>query len=161
MSVVQNIVRTYRQPIAVIKRIAIPEAAEARSLAYLMGGCVLAFVSQWPALARQSYLRGDELNLLLSASLMGWLFVMPLVFYVITIVMVFAQRIFGRKVSSSAMRAGVFWSFFAASPLMLLFGLVSGFIGDGIAKQLVGLLWFAAFLIFVFATVRSVRAAGA
>lgn len=158
MSVVQNILRTYRHPQLMLAEIATSDAKEARSLAYLMGACGLAFVSQWPVLARQSYLDGSEMNMLLSASLMGWLFIMPLIFYTITIAMVFFQRLLGRKVSSIAMRSGMFWSFFAASPLMLLYGLISGFIGDGTGKQITGFIWFITFLVFVFATLKTVRA---
>ena len=157
MSIVRNIMRSYRHPNLVLGGVAVSDAPEARSLAYLMGGCALAFVAQWPVVARQAHIDGEEMNMLLAASLMGWLFIMPLIFYVLALLLTFALKALGTKASAQAMRSGVFWSFFAASPLMLLYGLVAGFIGEGSAKQVVGFLWFAAFVTFAFTAIKAVR----
>ena len=45
-------------------------------------------------------------------------------------------------------RSPLFWALLASSPLMLLHGLVAGFIGPGIQLQSVGLVWLAVFLWF-------------
>ncbi|MBC7180364.1 MAG: YIP1 family protein [Roseovarius sp.] len=42
----------------------------------------------------------------------------------------------------------LFWAFLAASPLILLHGLVAGFVGPGPGLQAVGLLWLLVFLWF-------------
>ena len=56
---------------------------EDRALAYLMGACLVMFVAQWPKLARQAHTSGEELDALLGANLMGFVFVAPLVFYIV------------------------------------------------------------------------------
>jgi len=45
-------------------------------------------------------------------------------------------------------RLALFWSLLASTPLILLHGLVAGFIGDGPVQMAVGLLWLAVFLWF-------------
>ena len=42
-------------------------------------------------------------------------------------------------------RVALFWSLLASSPLMLLNGLIEGFVGPGPGLQLVGFVWFAVF----------------
>ena len=56
--------------------------------------------------------------------------------------------VLGRKGSAFAARLALFWSLLASSPLMLLNGLVGGFIGKGPALQMVGLIWLGVFMWF-------------
>ena len=60
MSIVQDIITTYRKPQQVFAGLLDGmqghRVSESRSLAILMGGCVGTFVSSWPALARQAHL---------------------------------------------------------------------------------------------------------
>ena len=51
MSVVINISKTYRKPIQTYSRLFELGASEKQNLAFLIGGCVISFVSQWPVQA--------------------------------------------------------------------------------------------------------------
>src|SRR6056297_3607009 len=83
MSVSREIVATYRGPGRVIRRLLSDGAHEGRALAILMGACLIVFVAQWPRLSREAHLTGQELNPLLGGALLGWVFIAPLIFYLI------------------------------------------------------------------------------
>ncbi|MER3352422.1 MAG: hypothetical protein RLQ73_00450, partial [Hoeflea sp. D1-CHI-28] len=51
-------------------------------------------------------------------------------------------------------RLALFWAFLAASPLLLLYGLVAGFIGPGAGLTGVGVGWVAVFLWFWLSNLR-------
>lgn len=121
---------------------------EDRALAILMGGCVLAFTSQMPRLARESYITGQELNMLLAGALLGLIFIAPLLLYTLSWLSYLVIRLFGKKGGSYGARLSLFWALLAASPFMLLNGLTAGFIGPGPEMTLVGGVWFALFLWF-------------
>ncbi|ETX29080.1 hypothetical protein [Roseivivax isoporae] len=149
MAVSSDIAATYvRGPGSVMRRLLSAGQREDRALAMLMGACVLAFVSRWPALSRQAHLDGTELNPALGGALFGWLFVAPLMFYGIAAVSHIFARVLGGRGTWYGARLALFWSFLASTPLILLNGLVAGFIGSGPALSLVGAAWIAAFLWF-------------
>lgn len=154
MAFTQDIVATYGGPGKVIARLLSRGQREDRALAVLMAGCVIVFVSQWPALARRAHLEQVELNPLLGASLMAWVFIAPLALYGLAALSHAVARILGGKGSFYGARLALFWALLAASPLMLLNGLVAGFIGPGPALTSVGILWFVIFLWFWLAGLR-------
>ncbi len=121
---------------------------EDRALAILMAACVVVFIGQWPRLAREAHLSGQELNPLLGGTLLAWVFMAPLMFYAIAFVSYLALRAIGGKLSGFDARITLFWAFLAASPLILLHGLVAGFIGPGVQLHIVGAIWLALFLWF-------------
>jgi hypothetical protein len=53
------------------------------------------------------------------------------------------------------MRVIVFWSLVVAVPVLLLHGLVAGFIGPSVQKQIIGVVWIAVVLRTFVAGVRS------
>ena len=55
---------------------------------------------------------------------------------------------------------GLFWSFFAASPLMLLLGIVKGFLGSGNAENIVGFAWLVMLAYFIFSAVTRAQGRG-
>ena len=118
---------------------------EDRALAYLMAGCLIVFIAQMPRLAREAHINGDDLNMLMGASLMAWVFVAPLVLYVLAAISHVIAKVFRGKGTHYGARLALFWALLASSPLMLLNGLVAGFIGPGLELQAVGFLWFAVF----------------
>jgi hypothetical protein len=120
-----------------------------------MAGCAVAFIGQWPRLAREAHLTGEALNPLLAGALFGTLFLLPLVLYGVAFVGQLLARLLGGRVSGFAARLALFWSFLAASPLLLLHGLVAGFVGPGPGLQAVGLLWCLVFLWFWTAGLRA------
>lgn len=152
MPLTTDIVATYRRPRAVMRRLLELGPREDRALAFMMGGCVVVFISQWPVAARRAHLEGLELNALLGASLMAWVFLAPLLMYGVAALSHGVARLFGGQGTFYGARLALFWSFLAATPLMLLNGLVGGFIGPGPALSLVGLVWLGVFLWFWGAT---------
>lgn len=117
-------------------------------MAILMGACVILFIARWPALARQAHMEGQELNMLLGGTLMATIFFAPLMFYALALVAHLIARVLRGTGPSYNARVSLFWSLFASSPLVLLNGLVAGFIGPGVELTIVGVLWFGVFMWF-------------
>ena len=80
MSVTRDILATYKGPGQVVSRRLAMGIREDRGLAVLMAACVTIFIAQWPRLAREAHLSGQELNMMLGGSLLVWVFIMPLAF---------------------------------------------------------------------------------
>ncbi|WP_293577488.1 YIP1 family protein [Phaeobacter sp.] len=148
MSVTQDIVATYKGPRRVIARRLAMGLQENRLLALVMAGCALTFIANMPVRAREAHLTGDDLNMLLGASLLGLIFIAPLLLYGLAQITHWLARLLRGRGDSAQARLALFWAFLAASPLMLLRGLVAGFIGPGLELTLVGGLWFILFLWF-------------
>ncbi|WP_415402848.1 YIP1 family protein [Tateyamaria sp. SN3-11] len=148
MAITRNIAATYRGPGRVVQRLLSLGEREDRALAYLMGACVLIFIAQLPRLAREAHLTGQELNMLMGATLMAWVFIAPLLFYVIAFLARMVAQVLGGKGTAYGARLVLFWALLATTPLILLHGLIAGFIGPGVQLQLVGLVWCAMFLWF-------------
>ncbi|OIQ33029.1 MAG: YIP1 family protein [Roseobacter sp. MedPE-SWchi] len=148
MAVTGDILSTYRGPRRVFARLLSMGPREDRMLAILMAGCALMFVSRMPSLAREAHLTGQEQTMLLSNALFGIIFVAPLALYTLALIAHFLARGLRGTGESHAARLALFWSFLATSPLMLLNGLVAGMIGPGTELNLIGGLWFSAFLWF-------------
>ncbi|GGX62848.1 hypothetical protein GCM10007385_34970 [Tateyamaria omphalii] len=148
MAITQNITATYRGPGRVVRRLLELGQREDRALAYLMASCALVFIAQLPRLAREAHLTGQDLNMLMGASLMAWIFVAPLLFYVIAFAARGVGRILRGQGTSYGARLALFWALLASSPLILLHGLIAGFVGPGIQLQTVGLIWFMVFMWF-------------
>ncbi|GAA6192541.1 YIP1 family protein [Phaeobacter sp. NW0010-22] len=145
MPVTTDILATYRGPGRVINRLLEMGQREDRALAILMAGCSMVFVAQMPRLAREAHLTGQELNMLLGGALLGWVIIAPLMFYIIAAVSHIVAQIFGGRGEWYGARLALFWALLAASPLLLLQGLVAGFIGPGTELNIVGGLWVAVF----------------
>ncbi|MEM1235040.1 MAG: YIP1 family protein [Pseudomonadota bacterium] len=155
MSVTRDIVKTYRTPRAVLRRHLDGPKNEGRVLAYLMLGCLLIFVAQWPRLSREAYLDPSvPLDARIGGALMGWIFIAPIFFYFIAWISHGLTRVFGGKGSSYGARVALFWALLAVSPLWLLHGLASGFLGGGPQLALLGLPLLALFVVFWFVGLR-------
>lgn len=157
MPVTTDIVATYRGPRRVMRRLLDMGTREDRALAILMAGCVVAFISQWPKLSREAYLTGQELNPMLGGALMAWIVIAPLALYAVALISQLILLSLGARPTGFGTRLALFWAFLAASPLMLLNGLVAGFIGPGPALQSVGLIWV---LVFGWFWISNMREAG-
>lgn len=148
MAVTSDILATYRGPRRVIARLLAMGQREDRLLAILMAGCALMFVSRMPSLAREAHLTGQEQNMLLANALFGIIFVTPLAMYTLALIAHWIARALRGQAEAHAARLVLFWTFLATSPLMLLNGLVAGMIGPGPGLNLIGGIWFSAFLWF-------------
>lgn len=149
MSVIGNILKTYRRPEAVIKDFMADGAREERALAFLAGGCVMAFVAQWPRLARQSFLEGQALDMLMGGALYAWIFLAPLIFYVLAGLVQILGYLLGSKRTGVQTRIVIFWAFLATAPLLLVVGAVGGFIGASGLQTVFEVIWLGSFLWFV------------
>ena len=83
MPVTTDIAATYCGPGRVIQRLLSLGPREDRALAFLMSFCVIVFVAQLPRLAREAHLADQDLNMLMGATLMAWVFIAPLLLYLI------------------------------------------------------------------------------
>ncbi|MDF1855781.1 YIP1 family protein [Pseudooceanicola sp.] len=148
MSFLADIAATYRGPGRRLRVVLARGQREDRLLAMVMIGCALVFVAQWPRLARQAYASGEDLNPLLGASLLAWLVIMPLVLYALAALAHGLARILGGQGSFYGARLALFWALLASTPVILLHGLVAGFIGPGPQLTLVGAIWCGVFAWF-------------
>ncbi|MCA0960645.1 YIP1 family protein [Salipiger bermudensis] len=148
MSLSREILATYRGPGKVVARLLSEGPREDRALMLVMAACALFFIAQMPALSRQAHLEETELNPLLGGALLAWLVLAPLMFYLIAFLSHLVAKLFGGKGSAYGARLALFWALLAATPLVLLNGLVAGLMGPGLQLTLVGLVWFAVFVWF-------------
>lgn len=154
MPVTTDIVASYRGPRTVMRRLLAMGPNEGRALAILMAGCAVTFVGQWPRLAREAHLNERDLTPDMAGALMAWMIIAPLAFYVMAFVSHLVLRALGGANDAFSARLALFWSWLAASPLLLLNGLVAGFVGPGPGLTGVGALWLAVFLWFWFSALR-------
>ncbi|EAQ01082.1 hypothetical protein OB2597_03554 [Pseudooceanicola batsensis HTCC2597] len=148
MSVMGDIVRTYRGPGSVLRRRLSGGQREDRALAILMAGCGLLFVAQWPRLARESHESGTELNMLMGGALLALVFILPLILYALAGISHLVARLIGGRADHHSARMALFWALLAAGPVFLLNGLMQGFAGTGPQSALTGLLALGVFLWF-------------
>jgi hypothetical protein len=149
MPVSTDILESYLRPRQVFRRKLEGGTHEGRALATLIGACLLIFVAQWPGQAREAHINpAIPLDARMGGALLGTLFLLPPITYAVAALSHLAARAFGGTGSFFSARLALFWSLLAVSPLMLLQGLVRGFIGPGPALTLVGLAVLATFLMF-------------
>lgn len=138
---------------------------------YVAAASVLGFVAQLPALVRRARepdpefeaalmaeagagriltvpenLIDAKFEALVSGALMGWIFVVPLVLYLVALISHWIARVIGGRGTALRARVALFWSFLVATPGLLLSGLTTGFIGAGPASALVGTVTVCLFL---------------
>ena len=157
MPVTSDIAASYRGPARVMRHLLDMGQREDRALAFVMAFCVIAFVAQLPALARRAHLEQADLNMLMGGALLGSVFLLPLLFYVIALLSHWVARMLGGQGSAYGARLALFWSLLSSTPLVLLNGLVAGFIGPGPALSLVGLIWVAVFAWFWLTNLREAQ----
>ena len=143
MSAVINISKTYYKPIQTYSKLFASGASEKDNLGYLVGGCVVSFVAQWPVQSRQAFTSQQPIDELMGAILLSTLFLLPLVFY-------FCAKILGSNILAVELRLIIFWAYLATAPILLLVGLVEGFLGKNFQYFIVAGLWLAAFFTFIY-----------
>ncbi|WP_116131597.1 YIP1 family protein [Tropicimonas sp. IMCC34043] len=137
MAVTSEILRSYRAPRKVMRRLLAAaerdDRPEARALAYLFLGCLIIFLSQLPSLVSFHAVSADAppVEALVGVTFFSWMFVWPLLFYLLAAIVHLIARAFGGKGSFSRARVALFWTVLAVSPLMLLRGAVESVAGQG------------------------------
>ena len=153
MSISNDVFRAWVRPRTVMRRLLDAGERENRALAILMAGCLMIFVAQWPRLVRLSEgidlpagVEVQELSQLIAYSLVSWLIVWPLIFYIAAGITRILARVVRGKGTGYGSRLAMFWAVLASSPTALLYGLLAGFNGETVGTQAVGAVWLVGFL---------------
>lgn len=188
MPLVNDIVHSYRRPRVVFGGLLVRGADEKTGLVFLLLAMALGFVSQLPGVARRANTPDAELDAaiieerddvrpiegvevpdalvdakfqaLVSAEIMIWFLILPLVFYGVAMLGHVVMRALGRRPNTVASRLALFWALVVAAPLKLFHGLVFGMIGPGPALTIAGFLWFAVLMWVWTANLRVASAEG-
>jgi len=154
MAVTTDIVRTWRRPRTVVRELLSHGKREDRAIAYVMAACFLIFIAQWPRLSRRAAgfeleagQEAPELTQLMAYEFMSWIMIWPLMLYFLAAGLHLLFRLFGGKGTYYSARIALFWSLLATTPVLLLYGLMAGFLGPGPGANLVGGVWLVSFAI--------------
>lgn len=156
MSLSADILRSYRAPRAVLRRRLADAEGERSAIFYLLLACALFFVAQWPRLAMEAAL-DDSIPFQgrMAGALFGWLFVAPLLFYVIAGALGLVMRLMWPGTPWLSVRLALFWALLASTPLALVMGTVGPMTGgQGFAMTIAGLAVLAGFLALLIAGLR-------
>lgn len=161
MPVTTDIVRTWRRPRQVMRDLLAQGKREDRAIAYVMIACFLIFVAQWPRLSRinagfEPSPWPDDINLegMMTYSFYALVIMLPLALYLIAALTRIAAMLMGGQGSWYSSRLVFFWTLLATTPVLLLHGLVRGFIGPGFEANLVAALWAISFAVIWFQCLR-------
>jgi hypothetical protein len=169
MPVTRDIPRAWLRPRRTVSDLLAREPSERVAFVYLAAASVLGFVAQLPRLVRESReadegfdaalmseateagvaggdLISTKFDALVSGALMGWIFVVPILMYLIAWIARGVGRLAGGRGTGLRVRVAVFFSFLAVTPILLLLGLTSGFVGPGPAETAVGLVLVCGFV---------------
>ncbi|SEN27778.1 Yip1 domain-containing protein [Loktanella fryxellensis] len=152
MAVTTDILRTWRNPRRVMRDMLDDGPREDRALGYLAVFCLLVFVAQWPRLARQAagfdVAPGAEVRDLfqtMTYEVFAWFMVWPLLLYGLAGISHLVAKLFRGRGTFFGARLALFWSLLASVPLLLIYGLMAGFLGPVAGTHLTGGLWVGVF----------------
>ena len=159
MSVVLDILRTYRTPKSVQVRRMTGLRREGGLLAMVLTACGLIFVAQMPRLARKSSLDPTVgLDARLAGAFFAWMGAMPLVLSAIALRVHIVLRLVRWPATGYACRAALFWALLASTPAWLLSGLAAG-LAPGLPFEAVSLVAFVLFCAFLWAGMLAMKQA--
>ena len=131
MAVVSDILKSWRNPRAVMAQHLQHRATEPFAFSLLVAFLVLAFVAQWPNMSREAYLQPDApLTQRMLAAALALLALIPF-FYGLAALSRLVARQFGGKGGYLGARLALFTALLSVGPLMLIQGVISGFNGPG------------------------------
>ena len=147
MSVSTELVSTWTAPRKALRRHLARGRSEPFAFSLLLVFLILAFVGQWPTAAREAHFAGDASAApRILARAFAVLATIPLWYGLAALSRVVSGALGGQGTWYGA-RIALFWALLAVAPLMLLQGLVAGFIGQGAQLALVSALVFLAFIL--------------
>lgn len=156
MSVTRNIVRSYRDPAGVVRGLAQGDLREPQVMFFALLACGLIFVAQWPVLSRAATLDPSvTFEQRMGGAMFGIMFLLPLVLYGLAALLKLGLRVSGHKVPGIFARLALFWSLLTVTPLMLLQGGLSAFLGPVAVTQVFG---FVVLLVFLYILAKSTSA---
>ena len=148
MSITADILHSWHRPRIVIRRHLARGASEAFAFAILFTFLLMAFVAQWPRAARIAFENeGTPLSPQLLALALGILATIPF-WYGLAAVSRLVIGAFGGKLSWYGARLALFWSLAAVTPLVLVYGVMVGFLGLTLGLAVIGFAALAAFFVF-------------
>lgn len=147
MSMTGRILASWRAPRPVVRGLLAAGVREDRAFAMLFVACLLMFVAQMPRLAREAHFDPSvPLDARIGGALMAMMFMVPLIAYLVAGISHVVAKLLGGQGSFYTARVALFWSLLTVAPLMLLQGLVAGFIGPGPQATVLGVLVALGFL---------------
>jgi len=148
MSVTRDIAASWRRPRTVMRAHLARPQSEPFAFSLLVTFLIVAFVAQWPAASRDSFLQPEvPMTQRLVASALALMALVPF-WYLLAAIGHWVAKLAGAGGDHYRARLALFWALVTVTPLMLLQGLVSGMIGAGPALTLVSVLTGLAFLTF-------------
>ena len=148
MSVVSDIIESWRAPSRVLRRHLARGKSEPFAFTLLVLFLTICFIAQWPGAARVTALNPEiPISPQLLARAMALLATIP-VWYALAALGRLAARAIGGQGGWYGARLALFWALVTITPLVLLAGLVAGMIGAGLQVTLVGGATFVIFLVF-------------
>ncbi len=157
MSVVADILDSWRRPSQVLRRHLARGKSEPFAFTFIVVFLIICFIAQWPEAARVSALNPE---IPVAAQLLprglALLATIPFLYFIAALGGL-AARAIGSRPTWYGARIALFWALVVVSPLVLLVGLVGGMIGQGTQLTLIGLITFVIFLTF---WILHLRAAG-
>ena len=153
MAVTSDMMRSWRAPRQVMRDLLDQGKREDRAIAYLMIACFLIFVAQWPRLSRinagfEASPWPADINFegMMTYTFYAVVIMLPLALYALAALSHLVAKALGGQGSWYGARLAFFWTLLATTPLLLLHGLIRGFVGPGVQSTLVGAVWAVAFL---------------
>lgn len=148
MAFVSDVLESWRRPERVMRRHLARGVSEPFAFTLLLAFLIVAFVAQWPEVARVTAQNPDvPMAPQLLGRAMALLATIPVWYGLAAVGRLAAQAAGGRGTWAGA-RMALFWALCCVTPLVLLVGMVAGLIGPGPQLTMTGLLAFAAFLFF-------------
>lgn len=146
MAVVSDIVKSWRDPRAVVTQHLQNRATEPFAFSLLVAFLVLAFVAQWPNMSRGAFMQPDvPLSQRMLAAALALLASIPF-WYGLAAISRFVARQFGGTGGYLGARLALFAALLSVAPLMLVQGVISGFAGPGLLTNGAGVLVLVSFL---------------
>lgn len=147
MSVVRNIALTYRSPRAVMSAMMARGVPEPQVLFFGLLACGLVFMSQWPVLSRAAVLDPSvTFEQRMGGALFGIMFLLPLLLYGVAGILQLILRMTAGPVAGVNVRLVLFWSLLSITPLMLVQGGLTAFLGATAAVSAFGFVVAGVFL---------------
>ena len=146
MALTLDIIESHIRPRRVMARLLKMGVREDRIFAMLLVGCLILFMAQWPYRARQAHLSGETLTDYIQHDALALIFILPLIAYGFAGLLRLLSRVFRAKANYYSARLALFWALLAASPAVILSGMIKGFVGLGPINSVFGAAWFVIFL---------------
>ena len=147
MSLVPDIVESWRAPARGLRRHLSRPRSEAYAFTFLFTFLLVAFVAQTPYASRLAHLMPEvPLTQRLFASFLGLIATIP-AWYGLAAVSRLVAGLMGGQGSWYGARMALFWALVTMAPAMLLMGLSLGFLGQGAQTNALGALVGVIFLV--------------